>query len=328
MFDYNDKQYCRAIAWHNINGDQNLRIDYELNENSVVFDVGGYLGDWASPIFESYHCYIHIFEPINEYVEGLRRKFAGNSNKIFVHPFGLSNNNEIVNIGINRASSSTFILIGEKTPKVTFVKAIDFINENKIDKIDLMKINIEGSEYDLLEHLIESGFVRNIKDIQVQFHDFVPNAEERMEIIQGKLKETHYLTYQFEFVWENWRRQLIPDEIHEARKEIIKLYEQLNFINSQLNIARKNDLAHFKSEIDRTSLKISILEEELKNEKKELQNKKKEIKIEQEQRRQSEILLNIYRNSNSYKIGYFLLHPWDTCGWLIKKIKLFKTIVI
>ena len=72
--------------------------------------------------------------------------------------------------------------------------------------IDLMKINIEGAEYDLLEHLIENKFVENIKDIQVQFHDFVPNAEARMKNIQAGLSKTHYLTYQYPFVWENWRK--------------------------------------------------------------------------------------------------------------------------
>jgi len=68
-----------------------------------------------------------------------------------------------------------------------------------------MKINIEGSEYDLLEHLLETNYVKIIKNIQVQFHDFVPNAEKRMKRIQEKLQKTHYLTYQYPFVWENWR---------------------------------------------------------------------------------------------------------------------------
>ena len=68
-----------------------------------------------------------------------------------------------------------------------------------------MKINIEGGEYDLLEHLIETGFVKNIFDLQIQFHDFIPNARGRMENIQKKLKKTHKLSYQYEFVWESWK---------------------------------------------------------------------------------------------------------------------------
>ena len=69
-----------------------------------------------------------------------------------------------------------------------------------------MKINIEGGEYDLLDRLITTGLVGKIDNIQVQFHEFVPNAKERMQNIQKKLSKTHTPTYQYEFIWENWKR--------------------------------------------------------------------------------------------------------------------------
>jgi len=118
-------------------------VNYDLNNDSIVFDLGGYEGQWASNIFSMYYCYVHIFEPV--------KKIAS--------------------------------------------KAIDFIKEYKIGRIDLMKINIEGGEYDLLEHLLDSAFISNIYNIQVQFHDFVPNAESRMNKIQESLSKTHLLTY-------------------------------------------------------------------------------------------------------------------------------------
>ena len=72
-------------------------------------------------------------------------------------------------------------------------------------QIDLMKINIEGGEYELLEEILSSGWVHNIKNLQIQFHDFFPEAKGRMEAIQEKLSFTHELTYQYPFVWENWQ---------------------------------------------------------------------------------------------------------------------------
>ena len=33
---------------------EKLRLDYNLNENSVVFDLGGYEVQWASDIFSKY----------------------------------------------------------------------------------------------------------------------------------------------------------------------------------------------------------------------------------------------------------------------------------
>ena len=76
-----------------------------------------------------------------------------------------------------------------------------------VKKIDLIKINIEGGEYDLLDHILEIGFVENIENLQIQFHNFVENSDSRMETIQTKLSQTHKPTYQYKYVWENWKRK-------------------------------------------------------------------------------------------------------------------------
>jgi hypothetical protein len=52
--------------------------------------------------------------------------------------------------------------------------------------------------------------VTGMRDIQVQFHDFVPDAEHRMRRIQQALEATHDLTFEYPFVWENWRRKSTP----------------------------------------------------------------------------------------------------------------------
>ena len=38
--------------WFADNGDRTHRLNYDLNSNSVVFDVGGYKGDFAFSIYE------------------------------------------------------------------------------------------------------------------------------------------------------------------------------------------------------------------------------------------------------------------------------------
>lgn len=200
---YQSPQQRRVKSWFQVQGDKTLRINYDLDANSLVFDLGGYEGQWASDIFSMYCCTIHIFEPVSEFSSEIQRRFYKNE-KIFVHNFGLSNEDKIVDIAVN-GNSSSICKKGKNVKSGRIIKAIDFIRENNIEKIDLMKINIEGGEYDLLEHLIASEYVKYIKNIQVQFHDFVPNAEQKMLTIQKKLSITHVLTYQYLFVWENWR---------------------------------------------------------------------------------------------------------------------------
>ena len=200
---YQSPQEKRVLPWIKDEGDKTFRLNYDLDENSLVFDLGGYEGQWASDIFSRYFCTIHVFEPVSEFADKIKARFAGNK-RILVHQFGLSNENRAVLLSVNKTSSSLYKQRGE-LKEVRLVKAVDFIQENHIQKIDLMKINIEGAEYDLLEHLIDAGLISNINNIQVQFHDFVSNAEQRMIMLQKELEKTHSLTYQYPFVWENWR---------------------------------------------------------------------------------------------------------------------------
>lgn len=192
----------RVIPWFRDEGDKTLRVQYDLNESSVVFDLGGYEGQWSSDIFSRYCCSIHIFEPVEDFWVKIQSRFSRNK-KIAIHRFGLSNETVRTRIYLGEDATSIFKVTPESR-EISLVKASDFLEESGIRKIALMKINIEGGEYDLLEHLIDTGLVMNIRNIQVQFHDFVTDAEKRMNSIQAKLKRTHILTYQYPFVWENW----------------------------------------------------------------------------------------------------------------------------
>ena len=182
---------------------EHLRIDYDLNSHSLVFDLGGYRGQWASDIFSKYQCSVYIFEPVTLYAKKIKERFKLNG-KIRVYYFGLSNANRFINLHLSEDGTSEFRNSG-KVIKGKLIDYVEFIEKERIKQIDLMKLNIEGGEYDLLEYMINSGRIRNVKNLQIQFHSFVPNAKTRMQNIQSQLKKTHELTYQYEFIWENWK---------------------------------------------------------------------------------------------------------------------------
>jgi FkbM family methyltransferase len=199
----------RAVKWMRSGFDKTLRLEYDLTSSSIVLDLGGYEGQWSQDIFDHYGCTIFIFEPVPEFAKGIRERFIDNP-KIVVHEFGLAGVSGTARIVIDSDRSSMFpsaALNRSRIQEIRLVRAADFINEQKLSSIDLMKVNIEGGEYDLLEHLIKENLVSNITEIQVQFHNFVPKASRRMRDIQSRLEDTHRLTYQSEFVWENWQRR-------------------------------------------------------------------------------------------------------------------------
>jgi hypothetical protein len=50
----------------------------------MVFDVGGYEGQWSSDIFSKYVCHIHIFEPVPEYADQIASRMLNDLVKL--HP--------------------------------------------------------------------------------------------------------------------------------------------------------------------------------------------------------------------------------------------------
>ena len=199
-----EKEHVSYNKWVKDSGDKTHRLNYGLNQKSIVFDLGGYEGQWASDIFSKYQCTIFIFEPYSIYADNIKKRFELNP-CIHLFPFGLSSSNSSSELYISDDASSIYKRATGSSVSIKLVSFTDFVNENKISQIDLIKINIEGGEYDILENLIARGWIKNIKNIQVQFHDFVPDAYQRMKAIQGALEKTHQLTYQYEFIWENWQ---------------------------------------------------------------------------------------------------------------------------
>ena len=73
-----DRSYRR---WNADRGDDTLRLDYPLAEQDIVFDVGGYHGDWAATMHDRYGCHIHVFEPLPQYCDQIEH--VSRRNRIF-----------------------------------------------------------------------------------------------------------------------------------------------------------------------------------------------------------------------------------------------------
>ncbi len=197
-----DIQHRRVKPWLQINGDKTLRLNYSLNEKSVVFDLGGYEGQWASDIFSMYLSEIHVFEPYLPYYNSIKSRFELNP-KVNVYGFGLASTNKEMEIYVDDDSTSLVKKTGLNST-IQLKSISDFLTESQIKFIDLIKINIEGAEYELLEAIIENGLHLRMRNLQIQFHDFFPDATEKVQKIREVIGKTHKPTYKFDFVWENW----------------------------------------------------------------------------------------------------------------------------
>jgi FkbM family methyltransferase len=199
------QEYRETVKqWYADGGDVRFRFDYDLNPDSLVLDLGGYEGQWASDLYARQRCRIAIFEPIRRFADAIVERFRRNAD-ITVFPCALGASTRRETLSVCGASSSAY---KDKAAKedVEFVDVKQWFDDNRIDSVRLMKINVEGGEYELLERMLECGLTQRVADLQIQFHNFSPDAVERMAAIQRALQATHRPTYQYRFVWENWRR--------------------------------------------------------------------------------------------------------------------------
>lgn len=189
--------------WHLCKGDETLMLDHQLDSNSHVIELGGFKGVWVSQIVEKFDPYIYIFEPVQEYYDFLCEKYKENK-KIKIYKFGVSNKTDNINISLI-GDSSSIVSHSDKFESIniiSFDKMIDMLN---LKIIDLIQINIEGSEYDLLEYALINNYLNNIKKILIQFHTNVCDCQSRRDSIQSDLRKNGFTKlFDYPFIWEGW----------------------------------------------------------------------------------------------------------------------------
>jgi len=190
--------------WYRDGGDTRLRFNYELKPDSVVFDLGGFEGGFASDLYSRMPCKIYSFEPVKSFYDDMVDRFRLNPD-ISVFNYGLSSSDQAVDISINGPGSSVHRKSHESTERIALRDITDVISELNVDRIDLLKINIEGGEYDVLPKIIDANLLPYIANLQIQFHKIDADSLVKKNSIRKSLELTHDCIYCYEFVWEDWR---------------------------------------------------------------------------------------------------------------------------
>ncbi len=199
----------RERQWYADRGDETLRLDYDLEPGSLVLDAGGYRGNFAADIFCRFGCRIEVFEPVGPFAEAIAGRFAHNP-LVTVHRFGLGGESRRNSILVDEGASSAVVTpVGVEADReeIELRDVVEVIDGLDRDEVDLLKVNIEGGEFELLERLLSAGRAGRIRYLQIQFHPEAPDAEPRRRAIQEGLSRTHREMWSYPWIWESWERQ-------------------------------------------------------------------------------------------------------------------------
>ncbi len=172
---YNDDQIYSNGEW--------ATIQYFIKKSDTIFDLGASRGNWSSLAFSVANPdMIYAFEPIMDCCGEMYKKFhfrknikiinnaVGDIDKeidfyIYKNSFELS---EASN-AFGRPEVEKNLNINVEKIKIHQITLDDFCNGQKIDKINFLKIDVEGSELFVLQGF-EKGLEKNIaKIIQMEF---------------------------------------------------------------------------------------------------------------------------------------------------------------
>ena len=204
LVDYVPFNQADSEEWWDIRGDETLRMSYPLTSDSIVVDAGGFEGEWSYNIYSRFQPNIYLLEPIKDFYNKAKDRFI-NIPKVTTLNYAVSNKTCDAIMAVDGYGSSFFDLEPEKTEEVKCLDIKEFLDTYNIASIDLLKLNIEGSEYDVLDRLLELDFLPNIKDIEIQFHSYFPDSKARRDTILEQLSITHERSWNYEWIMESWK---------------------------------------------------------------------------------------------------------------------------
>lgn len=201
----NNEIFYKTINWSNSqhtkwihdNAEQML-LQEELNEKSYVLDIGCYTGKWISQIYSKYKCNCIGLEPITEFYN-----LCENKDIIRYHNYGLTiKDDHFAYMKINK-DESKLDSFGDKV----FLKNAKIFFEENVD-FDLIQMNIEGYEYELIPYMFEKNLFKNIKTIQIQFHEISNFSEFKYNLLKDYfLKNNFKILFDYKFVWTKFTRK-------------------------------------------------------------------------------------------------------------------------
>ena len=150
------------------------------NKDFVFFDIGANNGEYTEMILRDRPNKIsaHLFEPQNSCVFLLKQKFSRNKN-IIINDFGLSDKNETTTL-FKDTDQSGFASVYKRdldyyqidmnmSETIQLKNGSDYIEENKISKIDFIKIDVEGHEMKVFSGLGDYLHPDKIDFIQFEY---------------------------------------------------------------------------------------------------------------------------------------------------------------
>ena len=165
-------------------------------ENPIIIDGGGHIGLSALYFKKIYpSAKIIIFEPDAVSIELLEKNIISNDlNDVKVIKSGLYSKDGKVNFIANQTDASKITESGNQEIQV------EKLSKHITSEVDFIKLNIEGSEVEVLGDLELNNKLRDIKEMCIEWHSFAKQNQNLGELLNILEKNNFkYLINHFDY---------------------------------------------------------------------------------------------------------------------------------
>lgn len=170
---------------------------YTPKADDMVVDLGAHVGIFSHHLLSKYDCRVVAVEPCEENFVCLKKNLEDFSpNRYQLHKMAIGGAAGKVRVetppSTNRTHDARVVPANDKNPEsVDMISLNDIFSLARTDQISLLKVDIEGSEFDAFNGLDDSALPR-LQKIAMEYHDNLHPGT--LDLLKQKLGTTHQLT--------------------------------------------------------------------------------------------------------------------------------------
>lgn len=193
-----------AARWFLFNRE---KLKYEMNfkSNGLILDIGSYLGEYTKKLIDrNPGMTFWLYEPIPEYYHACLIRFKDSKN-VSVNQKAVSADGRNIQMQIDGLRSRQEFNTKDEAPTYASISIQEIFDS--VSEIELLKLNIEGMEYECLDQLILSNSLIKASYLLIQFHNFDSEAEKKRDLVVNAIEEDFSNVFTYKWMWELWIRK-------------------------------------------------------------------------------------------------------------------------
>lgn len=188
------KNYDQALAYEIFQKEEYALAKKEIEKADLIFDIWWHIGLFSLRCLKlNPKAKIHYFEPFPQLVAKALENLQTYTNHIIFNQFWLAKEPWIYEFFFNEEKTmqssqlSSFLNPHWKTQLVRCENLNSYLEKNTITTIDLIKIDVEGMEYEILLNLTTNNW-KKIKNLICEVHLFSVQDLQNREKLKTELQ--------------------------------------------------------------------------------------------------------------------------------------------